>query len=151
MLCHTDLRPQAPEPAVVPAQAPIAPAPTASYGPPAPDPLTQPLSEVLGEPRAEASWPCGMCQAVNPMTADVCGVCQQPFLAAMRSGEQPVLVLPVVGDIGRLSRGRRIALALGLVAVLLIPLAIITLLLTSSPPPDHVTPLPSSPAVVSTP
>lgn len=154
MLCHTDLRPKAPEPA---AQVAIAPAPTAAYGPPAPDPLTQPLHEVLGEapgpapaPAPAASWPCSMCEAVNPITANTCSDCGQSFLAAMRSTEQPMLVLPVVGDIGKLSRGGRIGLAFALVALVLIPLAALTLLLTHRPPADPPSHLPSPPVVVTT-
>ena len=58
--------------------------------------------------------------------------CGSSFLA---SESTPVcLVLPIVGDLGRYSRGQRALIALGAILAVLAPLAIITLLLTGSPP-----------------
>jgi hypothetical protein len=71
-----------------------------------------------------------MCEAMNPWTESGCLSCGQPFLAGMKGSEKPLLVLPVVGDVGALSRGQRAGLASALVAVVLVPLALITLLLT---------------------
>ncbi|MCW2667343.1 MAG: hypothetical protein JWN57_2305, partial [Frankiales bacterium] len=68
-------------------------------------------------------------------------------------GDVPLLVLPVVGDLSRFSRGQRAGLALGAVAALLVPLALLTLVLTGRPkepsstvptlPPGAASPLPS--------
>ena len=145
-LCYTDLRPKpAPEPPPPPPT--TAPA-RAAYGVPAPDPLTQPLVDFLPragaplpateptEPAAAGTvWPCTACQAPNPLAEPVCSVCGQPFLAAIRTGGKPLLVLPLVGDVGALGRGQRIGLALGLVVALLIPLALVTMFLTGKPAP----------------
>ncbi len=155
-LCYADLRPPPePEPAPVvpepslPLTAPVG----AAFGIPAADPLTQPLTDFLPVPPpgehaqpVAATWPCTTCAAANPITADSCAVCGQPFLAAMKVLDKPLLVLPVVGDIGAMSRGGRIGLAMALVAMLLVPLALITLLLTGRPPKDT-TPLPTAPGV----
>jgi hypothetical protein len=74
-----------------------------------------------------------MCDAVNSLAESACLDCGQPFLAAMKGDAKPVLVLPVVGDLGALSRGQRTGLALGVVALVLVPLALLTLLLTGTP------------------
>jgi hypothetical protein len=154
-LCYTDLRPKpAPEPAATPTTAP----PTAAYGIAASDPLTQPLLDFLPVTAAApssaplptiigASWPCTACAAINPLAESLCSVCGQPFLAAMKVSEKPLLVLPGVGDFAALSRGQRAGLAVGLLAAILIPLAIITLLLTHKPAKDASTPngAPTSP------
>lgn len=63
-----------------------------------------------------------------------CSACGAGFLAAART--ETSLVLPLVGDISAMSRGKRLAVAGGAVAALLIPLALITLLLTKHPPSD---------------
>lgn len=155
-LCYVDLRPKAalatPVPTVVPA--------TATYGAPAGDPLTQPLLAFLPPVPTQVpapaqvtpavvavvvavagqvpvTWPCVQCGAANSMTLMACTDCGIDFLAAERSGNTPMLVLPIVGDIGKLSRGQRIGLAFAAVGVVLAPLALITLLLTGSPPPDR--------------
>ena len=143
-LCYADLRPKprpAPEPAGPP---PTAPA-QAADGVPAPDPLTQPLVDFL--PRAGAPepaavpaaagtlWPCTACQALNPLAEELCSVCGKSFLAAIRTGDRPLLVLPLVGDVAALGRGQRIGLALGLVVALLVPLALVTMLLTGKAAP----------------
>lgn len=162
-LCYADLRPKAapavqPDPMPAPVPVPIFLAPTVAYGTPAGDPLTQPLLAFLPQgptqvpmhvpaqaapavaPVAEQvpiTWPCVQCGAANPMTLMACTDCGIDFLAAERSGNTPMLVLPIVGDIGQLSRGQRIGLAFAAVGVVLAPLALITLLLTGSPPPDR--------------
>ena len=58
-----------------------------------------------------AGWPCAACGHVNAVELDVCGGCGTGFLAAMRAGEAPLLELPGVGDITRLSRAQRLGLA----------------------------------------
>ncbi|MGB8652723.1 MAG: hypothetical protein WCD35_18900 [Mycobacteriales bacterium] len=164
-LCYADLRPKpAPEPHP---PVPGTPPPTAAYGVPAGDPLTQPLLDFLppvtpsvttplaapvltpDAPAGAATWPCTRCATANPLSAPVCGACGAPFLAALKDQAKPLLVLPLVGDLGRLSRGQRFGVALGAVAVLLVPLALVTLLLTKSPPASTGT-TPGGQATVST-
>ena len=155
-LCYADLRPKPePEPAQ-PAVPPTTAPATAAYGPPAADPLTQPLLDFLPkharpdvqlppaepgttQPPGELSWPCTECASPNPLSSSSCGVCGAGFLAKVAEAGRPSLVLPVIGDLGRLSRGQRMAAAFGAVAVLLLPLALLTLLLTGSPPKNQVT------------
>ncbi len=154
--CYADFRPP-PAPPVVPS-APITATPAAAYGVPAPDPLTQPLSQLLptqpvdlakapleasAAPEAPAApakalptWPCLTCQAPNALSEMVCAACGSPFLAAVSEAGRASLVLPVVGDLGAMSRGKRLGIAVGAVAAILVPLALITLLLTDSPPPQ---------------
>ena len=125
-LCYADLRPPAPAPEPEPAAAePVVPAvahplmPESGPGvPPGPDPLTGPL-EGAAAPVEGPSWPCSSCGAVNPMASDVCAVCGQHFLAGVRD-ESPLLELPVVGDITRLGRGQRIAVAFGVVLAVVV-------------------------------
>lgn len=110
------------------------------------DPLTQPLLDFLppaqavpvpaateAAPGTEATWPCTRCDTANPLSAAVCSRCGGGFLAGIRDNEQPLLVLPIVGDLGAMSRGRRLGLALALVAAVVLPLALLTLLLTQRP------------------
>jgi predicted nucleic acid-binding Zn ribbon protein len=78
-----------------------------------PDPLTAPLEAVTGP-----SWPCSACGTVNPMAQDTCSSCGQHFLHAARQ-QGPLLDLPVIGDITRLERGQRFALAFGVVLVVI--------------------------------
>lgn len=145
-LCYHDLRP---------APAPVAePEPSLVYG--GDDPLTAPLLDLLlpVEPVAQApvtpqapvaqaaavpaqagatepSWPCTRCGARNALTSDACRDCGSPFLGG--AADAPVLVLPGVGDLTKLSRGHRALVAVGVVMALLLPLALITFLMTPSP------------------
>jgi hypothetical protein len=80
-----------------------------------PDPLTAPLAALDGP-----TWPCATCGATNPIDRDTCVGCGSPFLSALRDTEGPLLELPVVGDITRLGRGQRFALAGGVVLVFLV-------------------------------
>ena len=114
-LCYADLRP-----AAAPAEPP--PAPSAAAGPSAaepsysaavvtgPDPVAAPAQAAAGP-----SWPCAACGTNNPIALDVCGGCGLPFLSGLREQEPPLLTLPMVGDVSRLSRGQRLALAVGAV------------------------------------
>jgi hypothetical protein len=86
--------------------------PPSAYAPvvmASPDPLTAPLAAVEGP-----SWPCGACGTANAMAQDTCLACGMHFLAGLRQAE-PLLELPVVGDITRLSRAHLLALAFGVV------------------------------------
>jgi hypothetical protein len=68
------------------------------------------------------------------MSSQLCGTCGAPFLAA--ASEKVALVVPGIGDISHYSRGQRIGIAGVLVAVVLVPLALITFLLTPEPKQD---------------
>lgn len=116
-LCYTDLRPPAPV-ETAPPPATVAPVVIAS-----PDPLTAPL-ETVSAPVAGPSWPCATCGTVNAMAHDVCGGCGTPFLSGVHA-DAPLLELPVVGDITKMSRGQRFALAFAVIAAF----ALLTLLL----------------------
>jgi hypothetical protein len=143
-LCYTDLRPKPAPVAVVAPPVPVTPPVTASYGLPAGDPLTQPLvdflpSSVAPEPVvavSTATWPCSVCDEVNELQQSLCAACGQPFLASIKAAGKPVLVLPLVGDLGAMGRGQRAGVALGVLALILVPLALITLLLTPAKKKD---------------
>ncbi len=149
-LCHQDLRP---------APAPVEPDPA-----PAPvyaghDPLTAPLLDMFlapapapapeatgvpavpetaataaAEPGAAVTWPCTLCGAQNALALDVCAACGSPFLAG--ATELPTIVLPGVGDLRKLSRVHRAGVAFAVLLAVLLPLALITFLLTGEPPKD---------------
>jgi hypothetical protein len=121
-LCYTDLRPPAP-PTPEPAPEPLPTADPVAYSPPAevrgPDPLTAPL-EAVTSPVTGANWPCAVCGTVNPMASDTCSACGRHFLAGVREDAAPLLELPVVGDITKLSRAQRFAVAFGVVFLFLL-------------------------------
>jgi hypothetical protein len=126
--CWADLRP-APEP-VVEAPAPVVEAATpssAAFELPTQTPSsaafelpTQPDGTAPSRP--VGGWPCGICGHVNSVAQlDSCVGCGAGFLAAMRSAEEPLLVLPGVGDVTQLSRAQRIGIgAAAAVAVVLV-------------------------------
>jgi ribosomal protein L40E len=127
-LCYADLRPKPPEPEPQPE-----PQPEPVVQAPAPDPLTDPLPDLLAPalstPTIEGpTWPCTTCGGVNPMDRDTCASCGAGFLAAAKD-ESPLLELPVVGDITRLGRGQRFALAGGVVLAFVLLTLLIGVLL----------------------
>jgi hypothetical protein len=149
-LCHHDLRP-APAPVAIPE--PTQPLYGGSDPLPAPDPLTASLLDLVlppvpstqlsavpvevAVPQAPltddaATWPCTACGATNALTEEACTVCGSRFLAA--ASEPPSLVVPGIGDLQHYSRGHRAAIAAGFLALILVPLALITFLLTGEPP-----------------
>lgn len=102
----------------VPAQ-PTAPPPvTPTVTPPVtPAPAREPGAvegAVTGE--VEPTWPCTSCGEPNAMSLAACTVCGAGFLAAARAQEPPLLDLPGVGDLTRLSRAQRLGLAALVVA-----------------------------------
>jgi hypothetical protein len=147
-LCYHDLRPA---PAAV-----VVPEPTPAYG--GSDPLTAPLLDLLlpatpatpavpaaapvaapsavpvaaapAEPAA-AGWPCSRCGARNALDAVMCRDCGGAFLGG--ASDTPSLVLPGVGDVTKLSRGARTAMAFALVLAVVLPLALVTFLMTDEP------------------
>jgi hypothetical protein len=114
-LCYADLRPPA---------APVDP-PAAVAAAPTYDPLSDPLPAA---PVAGPTWPCSACGTVNPIERDTCAGCGLPFLSGLREQEAPLLELPVVGDITRLGRGQRFALAGGVVLVFVLLTLVLGLL-----------------------
>jgi hypothetical protein len=137
-LCYTDLRPSAPPAPPAPSVPAVPPLPSAPPVPPgvppeAIAPVVGASSEPLppasgGEPVAGPSWPCTTCGAVNPMASDVCAACGMPFLSGLRGQEAPLLELPGVGDITRLARGQRLALAGGVVLAFVLLTVIVGLI-----------------------
>ena len=139
-LCYTDLRPKAELEVLVRPEAveplPVAVPVLAAYGLPAPDPLTGPVPHPVPHPggapttavRPEATWPCVTCGADNALTASTCGACGAGFLAGLRAREGPLLELPVVGDLGAMSRAQRLGLAFGAVLAVLALVAVLGLL-----------------------
>lgn len=125
-LCYADLRS-----AATPVEAPLpSPPDEAVIGPQ--EELA--AAEAPPLPLTDPSWPCTRCAAVNPFSESACVACGARFLAGVRETEKPLLVLPVVGDVEALSRGQRLALAAGIVFVILGLLALVTFLMTHSPP-----------------
>lgn len=133
-LCHADLRPQPPTPTPSPEPEPapvLVIPPTAAYGPPAIDPLTAPATapDRPAPAGADPTWPCATCGATNPLAEGACGACGAGFLAGLREAEGPLLQLPGVGDLTRLSRGQRMGLAFGVVLAFVALTALLGLLL----------------------
>jgi hypothetical protein len=149
-LCYADLRPPAPDPEPEPESSPEPEstlesetesgtdpehAPAAASGAAAavatkPDPVVVGTDRVTsqGEEPAEPagpSWPCTACGESNPLARNTCSACGTPFLGGLRGQDGPLLDLPVVGDITKLGRGHRLALAAGVVlAVILLTLIV---------------------------
>ena len=127
-LCYADLRPLP----AAPPTATLTPIPTripTLMDLPMPAPAPPPVDEVDPGP----TWPCSRCHSLNAFALPRCAACGADFLAAVRDDDVG-LVLPGLGDLTTMSRGRRMAIAFGAVAALVLPLALITLLLTGRPP-----------------
>jgi ribosomal protein L40E len=133
--CFHDFRPAPPpaDPEPPAYRLPPAEPRVPAAGPPPADPLTAPL-DASGSPvppaTAEPTWPCTTCGAANPLTADACAACGSGFLASVRDGEAPLLVLPGVGDLSRYGRGQRLALAGGVVLAFVLATLVLGLLLS---------------------
>lgn len=100
-------------------------------GEPARSGAAAPARPGAGAPAGDlpAGWPCQACAADNPFELDACRACGAGFLGGLRSLDAPRLVLPVVGDLSRMARGRRLALACAVVLVALLLVALLALLL----------------------
>ncbi|MFP5219090.1 MAG: hypothetical protein ACLGIG_05045 [Actinomycetes bacterium] len=118
--CWTDLRPAPPEPrAAEPPAEPVA-APAVEIA--APDTAASaPVKRGLG------GWPCTVCQAVNAIELDACTECGSGFLAGVRDAE-PALVVPGLGDLARVSRAQRLAVAGGAALLFMVLVALMGLL-----------------------
>jgi hypothetical protein len=145
-LCYADLRPPAPEPEPESSPepetesdaAPEREAAPASGGAPLvatePDPVVvagsdpvAPQGEEPSEPTGP-TWPCTACGESNPLARVTCAACGTPFLGGLRGQERPLLDLPVVGDITKLGRGHRMALAAGVVLAFILLTLIVGLI-----------------------
>jgi len=126
-----------------PPAAPTPGSPTTAYGPVALDPLTAPFEALTGQqppaappfesltaqqPVPAASWPCATCGAANALTDSACSACGAGFLAGLRETEGPLLELPMVGDLGALSRAQRLGLAAAVVLVVITLVALLGVL-----------------------
>lgn len=114
--CWTDLRP-APPVAAPPAAQEVTTAPERTT-----DAATPPVARGLG------GWPCSGCGTVNAVELHTCAACGTGFLAGLRKDEPPLLALPGVGDLTRLSRAQRLGLAAGVVLLVLVLVALLGLL-----------------------
>ena len=107
--CWTDLRP-APEPEPVPVAAPVTADPTPARAP------------------RPGGWPCSGCGASNPVELDACAACGLGFLSGLKKTEPPLLVLPVVGDLTKLSRAQRLGAAGAVVLAIVLLTVLVSLL-----------------------
>ena len=126
-LCYADLRAPVVPPPVVPP--PVVPAPVVAAPEPdaLPGPLDGPPAGAL-PPVGRPTWPCTVCGTANSLDLDICAGCGAGFMAAARD-DTPLLELPVVGDITRLGRGQRFALAGGVVLAIVLLTFVIGLIL----------------------
>lgn len=63
---------------------------------PQPEPASEPVAATSAErasdsagPKAEAFWPCPVCEGRNPIDADACSTCGTPFATVMRAQTDP--------------------------------------------------------------
>jgi RNA polymerase subunit RPABC4/transcription elongation factor Spt4 len=75
----------------------------------------------------EVRWPCNSCDEQVPMSLDMCPMCGSPFLSGAK--ETPSMEIPMVGDLGRMSRTQRlvfgVVVAMGVMVALVAGAAII--------------------------
>ncbi len=100
-------------------------------GGPQPEPAPVPVvpSPRSGEPAPTARWPCTSCGATTPLDRAVCHACGEAFLSELHRDEPPLLVLPVVGDLTRLTRTQRVVFGVGASAVAVVATGALGLLL----------------------
>lgn len=122
--CFFDLRPAPPAPEPAPL-----PPPRVPVAPTFPDPLSGPLEPQPAAPEVRG-WPCASCGTTNPFAATACTSCGTGFLSGVRESEAPLLVLPGVGDLTRMGRGQRLALAGAAVIAFLVVTLLLGLLLS---------------------
>ena len=98
-----------------------------------PGPVPEPPPVAAGappDPGVLPTWPCTACATPNTLGDDACRACGLGFLGGLREGEPALLVLPVVGDLAALPRGRRLALALAFVVAVLTFVALLVYLVS---------------------
>lgn len=94
----------------------------------APEPArAAPAATQVGE-ATTAGWPCAGCGAANPVELDACAACGLGFLSGLRKTEPPLLVLPGVGDLTKLSRAQRLGVAGTVVLAVVLLTALVGLL-----------------------
>ena len=98
-----------------------------------PEPLpTAAVPQFFPDERAPAvegpTWPCASCGALTPLDDAACAACGAGFLAPLHE-DGPVLVLPLVGDVSRLSQAQRLGLALGIVLLVVLLTSLLAALL----------------------
>jgi hypothetical protein len=74
------------------------------------------------------TWPCAVCGQDNDLDSPACTGCGAGFLSALRRLDEPVLLVPGIGDVTRMSRAARLGLAVALgllVALLLVGLVLL--------------------------
>ncbi|MCU1589219.1 MAG: hypothetical protein JWP11_475, partial [Frankiales bacterium] len=89
-------------------------------------PLTAPLERVTAEIQGP-TWPCSTCGTTNAMERDTCADCGAPFLSVLREEHGPLIELPVFGDLMKLGRGQRFAIAFGVVFIIVVLTALLGL------------------------
>lgn len=136
--CYLDLRP-APEPELEPAAVPMAKRAdatgihatgieaTGSEVTANDAQVAQTDADRADPEAATATWPCTTCGATNAITADACAACGAGFLARLRDTEPPLLTLPGVGDVSKLSRAQGVGLAAGIVFAVILLVALLGL------------------------
>ena len=126
-LCFADLRqPQpvaaaavaAPAPAAVPAPVVPAPAPAAPVAQQADplDPATPVSVAAAPAPERKLGWPCTSCGETVSFDMTFCPDCGSSFLPSER--ETVSFRLPLVGDITRLSKGEKLVIIFGGMALI---------------------------------
>lgn len=118
--CWTDLRPAPPVPRVV--DLPVGP-------PAAAGPASGPADVVAPAlvKRGLGGWPCTVCSAVNAVELDACAECGSGFLAGASSADAG-LVVPGLGDLTKVSRTQRLALAVGAALLFMVLVGLVGLL-----------------------
>jgi hypothetical protein len=120
--CYADLRRPEPDPEPEPEPAP------------APEPEVDPVAAEAGRARHRVAgtgetpppgWPCPACGTVNGLAADRCTSCGQAFLAPLSEDRG----IPALSVLTAMSRGARIGVAIGAIAVVLLLLAAVFWLL----------------------
>lgn len=110
-LCHLDLRPPAEVVAVaVDSAVDSAEVPRAM--------LLDPGAHSRGRHARVVGWPCAQCDAENDLESTTCATCGSGFLAGLQADDPTALRLPLIGDVSKLGRSSRVAIAVG-AAVLL--------------------------------
>lgn len=126
--CAARLRPDAPWctqcflDLQAPATAPPVPARAAPSEPARAAP--EPYDEDDDEPR----WPCSACGTRTRLSESSCRACGLGFLAGESDAGTPVLPLPLIGDLSRLSTARRVGLALLVVLLVMLITAVLGVL-----------------------
>ncbi|HWH28937.1 MAG TPA: hypothetical protein VNU26_08260 [Mycobacteriales bacterium] len=77
--------------------------------------------------RGLGGWPCTVCHAVNAIELDTCAECGSGFLAGASSTDAG-LVVPGLGDLTKVSRAQRLAVAGGVALLFMALVALVGLL-----------------------